>query len=252
MAGIVLEEAILKDKPFAVRGPGGAEVEMIWMGGDELAIAALRVTGPDLVTLRTGDVERDALVVRTDAEAVGQSFAVFGEGTGIGAIEVDAEDLAGFAAWHLHKNTVVADEGLWGVENFAAVFCGDLGERFGVEVVEPEMRGCERVVFVERAAGTIAALFHAEKDDAAAVRQKRAGLPGDLVRDVELECFEPGAIGADETGLSGGGEEESLCFCGGGSEVRTTCGSGDEGGERNLTDEFPASHGFDNRGSFGG
>ena len=230
VAGIVLKEAVLEEEPFAIGRPGGAEVEMIGMGGDEFAGSPFGVAGPDLVTLRAGDMEGDALVVRADAETVGQSFAEFCEGAGIGAVEFHAEDLADFAARHLHKHAVVADESLWGVEDFVAVFCGDFRERLAVQIVKPEMGGCEGVILVEGTAGTVAALFHTEEDDAAAIRKKRTGLPGDLVRDIELERFEPGAIGANEAGLSGGGEEEPLGFgvCAG--EVRATYGSGGEGG----------------------
>jgi hypothetical protein len=185
---------------------------MIGMRGDQLAIPAFGVAGPNLVAVRAGQVKGDAAMIGADAETIREAFADFGKGTGIGAVEVHAEDLAEFATWYLHENSFVADEGLRRVKNFVAVFGGDLGEGFAVQIVEPEMRGRQRVELIEGPAGTVTAFFHAQENHAAAVGKERTGLPGDLVRHIEFQNYEAGAIRLDQAGFSSRGKKESLVF----------------------------------------
>ena len=101
---------------------------MIGMRGDEFAIRAFGVAGPNLIALRTGEVKGDALVIGTDAEAVGQPFAGAREGARVAAVEIHAERLADFAARNLDEDAVVTDQSLRGVKNFGAIFGGDFGE----------------------------------------------------------------------------------------------------------------------------
>jgi hypothetical protein len=56
------------------------------------------------------------------------------------------------------------------------------------------------IVLVEGRTRPIASRFHAEEDHAPSVREKRAGLPGHLVRDVEIEVAQAGAVGVDDRG----------------------------------------------------
>ena len=128
VARVVLEVTILKHEPLAVRRPGRAEVKMIGMRGDEFAIRAFGVAGPNLIALRTGEVKGDAIVIGTDAETIWQTLAGAREGSRIAAIEIHAERLADFAARNLDEDAVVTDQSLRGVKNFGAIFGGDFGE----------------------------------------------------------------------------------------------------------------------------
>ena len=67
--------AVDVEDPFPVRRPARAEVEVARLRGDPDPIRAVEIAGPDLVALRAGQMEGDALSVRAQAQAIGQPFA---------------------------------------------------------------------------------------------------------------------------------------------------------------------------------
>ena len=69
-------------------------------------VRTVGVAGPDLVALRTREVEGDPLAVGTEAQAIRESLAGPRELAWVGPVEANAEDLADVLAHDLHKEPV--------------------------------------------------------------------------------------------------------------------------------------------------
>ena len=110
VAWVLARVAVYVEDPVPVRRPVRAEVEVPWLGGDPDAIRAVGVAGPDLVALRTCEVERDPQPVGTEAQPIGEPLAGPCEFARVGAVEPDAEDLADVLAYDLHEEPVVLQQ----------------------------------------------------------------------------------------------------------------------------------------------
>src|SRR5262245_28975291 len=74
------------------------------------SILTVRVTGPDLIATRTGEVKRNPLAVGAQAKSVRQALAALGELAGIGAVQIHIEDLAHPVFDHLDEYPLVIDQ----------------------------------------------------------------------------------------------------------------------------------------------
>lgn len=212
----------------------------------------------NLVAARAGEVEGDAAAVRAEAEAVGQALVVAGKGPGVGAVEVHVDDVAGAFGDDLHEDAAAVQEELGGLEGRDAFAGGELDEGAAVKVVGPDVGGGQVVELVEGPPGAIPARLHAEKQESA-VGEGRDGLPCDLVGRGDIQDAEAGAIGMDDAGLAGGGEEQARVAAAGGRGagpgpwVRAGRGEGKRGHEAELKGGAARKHGPDvGRGSPGG
>src|SRR5207249_2430938 len=79
---------------------------------------------------------------------------------------------------------------------------GDLCQRISIEVIKPEMRWRLRVILLERPPGPVATRLHAEEDHPPPIRKKRAWLPRRLIRHLEIEVTQSGAVGVHQPRLS--------------------------------------------------
>src|SRR5262245_40825343 len=107
---------------------------------DQFSISTFGVAGPNLITLRAGEMKGDSLVIRADTETVRQGFARSGEWPDSTAIEIHAEDLAEFASRHLHQDPRVTDQRLRCIENLLPIFGHNLRQRFTLQIIQPKMR----------------------------------------------------------------------------------------------------------------
>src|SRR6188768_2991979 len=98
MPRIVLEQTILEHEPLAISRPRRAEVKMIRMRCHQFSISTFSVAGPNLITLRAGEMKGDPLMIRTHAKTIRQSFAGSCERPHIAPIQIHAQHLAKFAA----------------------------------------------------------------------------------------------------------------------------------------------------------
>ena len=134
-AGLAID---VKD-PAAVRRPARAEVEVTRLRGDADAVRTVGVARPDLVTLRTREVECDPLTVGAQAQAIGESLAGARELAWVGPVEANAEDLADILAHHLHEEPVglTQQEGRR-LERCQSILGADLLQGTGLKVVNPD------------------------------------------------------------------------------------------------------------------
>lgn len=198
VTGIGGGNAIGVEEPLIIGRPTGSEEEMAGFGLDELTMVALKIAGPDLITLGRGEVVGDAFAIVAEAEAVGETFAGSGEITGVCAVEIHADDATDAILDDLHEEAIFADEEGGGFEGGDAVFGADFLKGACFEIVDPGVGGSLGVVFVEGFSGAVAARFHAEEEDAVSIREEGTGLPGGLIGDVEIEGAEAGAVGVNE------------------------------------------------------
>src|ERR1041384_7167406 len=164
--------------------------------------SALHVAGPNLVARGTGEMVGHTPAIRTEAEAIGQTFARTRELARVGSIEVHAEQLANLVAHYLHEHALVVEQEPGRVEYRHPLPRGDLLQGAGIKVVNPKVRRGLRVVLLERLAGTVPPRFHAQKQHSMSVREKRAGLPGDLISHIEFQIAEAAAVGVHQSGLA--------------------------------------------------
>jgi len=239
MSRIRGEGAALVGKPLAIGGPGGPEIELIRLGGDEGPVAAKGVAGPDLITLRAGKVKGDAPTIGAQAQAIGKTFVGSGELAGIGAIELHVEGLAGPGADHLHEDAPVLKDQLRGVEDGHAIAGGQFDEAFPLQIVAPDMGRCEVIKVFEGSSGTVATGFHAEQEDLTA-GEETGGLPRHLFRGVDSEGFEAGTVGVDPPGPTGRGEEQAGTGFGGVTKGMRTTAEGGDGGEGSAAEKGTA------------
>jgi hypothetical protein len=170
--------------------------------GHAKAVAARGVASPNLVPGTAREMISYAPAIWTEAEAVGESLVRAGKSARIRAVEVHAEDLADLVADDLDQHPAVGEQQLRGVEDRHPVARRDFLERAGINIINPKMSRGLRIILVERASGSIPPFFHAEQDQATAVREEAAGLPGFLVGRIELEVTQAGAVAVDQRSLS--------------------------------------------------
>ena len=187
VAGIRAREAIDVEHPLIVGRPTGAEEEVSWLALDFLAISAGQVAGPNLIAFGRGQMKGDPLTVVAETESVGQAFTRLGKVADAGAVEIHADDLSDLVLHDLHEKAVVADKQCRSFKGSDAVLGAEFFQRAADQIVDPDVRRCLSVVLVERPSRSVAARFHAQKDDAASVREQRTGLPGGLIGDVEVK-----------------------------------------------------------------
>ena len=166
-------EAVDVEDPAPVRRPTGAEVEVPRLGGDADAVRSVGVAGPDLVALRTREMEGNPPPVGTEAQAIGEALAGASELACVGPVEANAEDLADLLAHDLHQDSVVAQQEGRGHEWCQSILGADFVQGTGLEVVEPEVRRSLGVVLVERPPRAVAPRFHAQEDHTPAVGEHR-------------------------------------------------------------------------------
>src|SRR5262245_745410 len=98
----------------------------------------------------------NTLAIGAKAEPIRQPFSGAVELARVRTVEPDAKDLADLLSDHLHQQPVLIDQEGRRHERRQPLFRADLLQGTALEVVEPEVRRGLRVVFVERAAGTVA------------------------------------------------------------------------------------------------
>src|SRR3954469_14530796 len=165
------------------------------------AVLAVSIARPDFIATRARKVECHAAPIRAEAQPVRQAFARACELAGASAIEVHAENLSDFLAHDLDEDTVIPKQQRGRIKNSKALAGDNFGQGIRVEMIKPKMRWCLRVVFFERPSRSVASSFHAKEDDASSVGQKRTRLPGDLIRQLEIEIAQPAAIRIHQGGL---------------------------------------------------
>ena len=201
MPGIVAITAVDVENPAPIGGPARAEIEVPCLCCDADPVFAFRVAGPDLVSLRTCEMERDPRAVGTERKAIGKSLTCACELAGVGPIESNTEDLTDLVAHHLYQNAAVSEQQGRRHERSYAILGTDFFQRTALEVMNPYVRRSLGVVLLERPAGTVAPRLHAQKDHAPPVRESPPWLPARLTGFVEVKVFEAGSVG-DLRGLS--------------------------------------------------
>src|SRR5262249_11396980 len=69
VTGILSIETVNIHDPLSIRRPVGSEVEMLGFSGKTDAVRSVDVAGPDLITLRAGQMEGHSPSVRAEAQA---------------------------------------------------------------------------------------------------------------------------------------------------------------------------------------
>src|SRR2546423_5802538 len=100
MSRVALVMTVLVQNPPSVRRPARAKVKMIRVSDNAHPIRAIRIARPNLVSARTRKMERNAPPIRTETQAIGQSFARTRELTSVGAIQIHAENLPDLVPHH--------------------------------------------------------------------------------------------------------------------------------------------------------
>ena len=128
-----------------------------------------------------------ALAAGTEAQSIGQAFSEAGEIARIGSIKIHANNLPSGITHDLDEEPLFRQEQRWRVKHGLPFFRADLIERSAIEIVEPQMRGCEVIVRIEWFARSIATRFHAKKDHSPAIRKEGSRLPSHLIRQIEIK-----------------------------------------------------------------
>src|SRR5262249_28917274 len=156
VTGILSIEAVDVHDPLSIRRPVGSEVEMLRFAGKADAVRSVNVAGPDLITLRAGQMKSHSSSVGAEAQTVRQSVTSASELACVAPVKTDVVNLPDLLANDLHEDSIVAHHQSWRHKGGQTIFDTNLIQCAAFEVVHPKVGRSLRVILVERPAWAIA------------------------------------------------------------------------------------------------
>src|SRR5208282_1539658 len=164
--------AVLIEDPIPVGRPTRSEVQMIWRARHQHLVRTIDVTAKDPVRWRARNVQRDALAVRAQTNAIRETFVGLRDLLLMSAVQVHRKQTCPAALNDLDDHPLLARQNhTRSIKWRDSLRFGNLGKRAAVQIVYPDMRWDLMVVLVEGFAVRIN-LLHAQEDHPPAIRQE--------------------------------------------------------------------------------